>query len=179
MMLAAGATTPPVVDGDYTYTYNIITFDWHSDSEGLGVTIRPRTWNHKKTCFEGDETRLGGRDPYSVLSCPNYRKAQKGTDGREAENPKTDHVVQTTTEPADMPDNFQLTLLRFFRDLTPKQRLSVLIKLRALPEAWRDTLTHAMERHVVDSLESAGRLGELSKAIDYVQADIQGSQENT
>lgn len=75
---------------------------------------------------------------------------------------------------ATMPDDFKLTLLRYFRDLTPSQRLAVLVKLKALPETWRETLTHAMERRVVDSLETAGRLGELSKAIDEVQADSKG-----
>jgi predicted phosphodiesterase len=177
MLLAAGATTPPVIDAEFTYTYNVITFDWHSDSEGLQVTIRPRSWNPTGTCFENDSSRLGGREPHSLLRCANFRKVATATTSNTAPEAAPEPVPENEAPPvasATMPDDFKLTLLRYFRDLTPSQRLAVLVKLKALPETWRETLTHAMERRVVDSLETAGRLGELSKAIDEVQADSKG-----
>ena len=69
-----------------------------------------------------------------------------------------------------MTENFALLLLKFFRDLTPSQRLAVLLKLRLLPDEWRYPLTHTIERGIVDGLAREGRLAELETAINEIQA---------
>jgi GTPase-associated adaptor domain len=75
-----------------------------------------------------------------------------------------------------MPDSFPLILLRFFRDLSPTQRLAVLVELKALPDEWRDPLTHSVERQVVDSLAKRGRLAELDAAINKIMSQSGGTQ---
>ena len=76
MMLAAGAAVPFKSDDVYSYTYNIIEFEWDEKSDGLAVTIHPRAWNPKKTCFEADDKRLGGKKPRFTLGSPNFRKCK-------------------------------------------------------------------------------------------------------
>ncbi|WP_278450066.1 metallophosphoesterase family protein [Pseudomonas lundensis] len=66
MMLAAGATVPFKSDDVYTFTYNIIEFDWDEEIDGLSVTMHPRAWNTQRTCFEADEKRLGKKDPQVI-----------------------------------------------------------------------------------------------------------------
>jgi hypothetical protein len=78
-----------------------------------------------------------------------------------------------------MPDPFPLLLLRFFRDLTPAQRLEVLIKLKALPDDWRDSLTHSMERRAVDSIAASGRLSDLEAAIGEINTNKQMTREHS
>ncbi len=73
LMLAAGATVPTKSNDVYTFTYNIIEFDWDRGSDALAVTIHPRAWNPDFTRFESDSKRLGGTDPKFVLGCPNFR----------------------------------------------------------------------------------------------------------
>lgn len=68
-----------------------------------------------------------------------------------------------------MNDSFQLVLLRFFRDLTAPQRLKILVDLNALPSDWNENLTLMMERHVVDKLVKAGRLGDIERSIERIQ----------
>ena len=65
-----------------------------------------------------------------------------------------------------MADTFPLTLLRFFRDLSPEQRIDALVKLGVLTEGWHDPLTHNIERQLVNALAEAGRLRELESAVD-------------
>src|SRR5699024_1870189 len=75
MVLAAGATVPFQSNSVYTFTYNVIEFDWDAEVDGLSVTIHPRAWNAARTCFEADEQRLGGASPNYRLGCPSFRKA--------------------------------------------------------------------------------------------------------
>ncbi len=63
MMLAAGATVPFESNDVYTFTYNVIEFDWDEGTDGLRVTIHPRAWNPQRTCFEDDPLRLGENEP--------------------------------------------------------------------------------------------------------------------
>lgn len=42
LTLAAGATVPPKAESRYTYTYNLLTFDWHPDGDKLLVEVVPR-----------------------------------------------------------------------------------------------------------------------------------------
>ncbi|WP_211227160.1 metallophosphoesterase family protein [Saccharospirillum impatiens] len=80
MMVAAGATVPFKSDAIFTFTYNIIEFDWDEELDGLSVTMHPRAWNSKRTCFEADTDRLGGKTPHFRLECPFFRKADPLTE---------------------------------------------------------------------------------------------------
>lgn len=182
LVLAAGATVPPQATTGFTYTYNLIVFDWDPDSDGLKVTTVPRAWSDEDTNFDTDSSQLSGRELMVVLGCPNFR------DGGKVERPELGlapgpsiqmmeeslHVTNTPLEVHHgrevMDGSFPLLLLRFFRDLSPPQRIAVLVKLRALPEDWRDPLTHAIERRVVDSLARSGRLAELESAVNEIQS---------
>jgi hypothetical protein len=176
MVLAAGATVPPRAENGFTYTYNVLTFDLEPETNGLRVSIVPRAWSEENKDFVADNDRLGGREPTTVLGCPNFHPAGPHAAVPGAVAPHTP-AATVKTAPAEahpgggenMDDKFPLLLLRFFRDLTPGQRLAVLVKLRALPDDWRDQLTHAVERSVVDGLARAGRLGELEAALNEIQ----------
>ena len=69
-----------------------------------------------------------------------------------------------------MADSFPLLLLRFFRDLTPDERVSVFVEVGVLPNEWHDFLTHNIERQLLDALVEAGRLAELEVAIKKIEA---------
>lgn len=187
MMLAAGATTPPKVEYPFTHTYNLLQFDWDADSEALKVTVVPRAWSNEKTCFESDDVRLGKHDPVNVLGSPNFGDGSRaaGPTGGAALTTTREVVVSVETafdnrlEEGAMANPFPVLLLRFFRDLSPAQRLAVLVQLKALPDEWRDPLTHSIERMVVDRLVRGGRLAEFEAAINNVQRESapKGGQE--
>jgi hypothetical protein len=65
-----------------------------------------------------------------------------------------------------MDDDFPLQLLRFFRDLTGAQRLSVLIELGALPSDWSEPLNQSAERRALELMRSERRVDALKSAID-------------
>jgi len=174
MMLEAGATVPPRAENGFTYTYNILIFDWDQTTDGLKVTIVPRQWSEDDKVFVEDEHRLGGRNPTIVLGCPNFKTAS-GTAAPDIEPGQlpaaTVDAVPANEQPggAQMTQDFALLLLRFFRDLTPSQRLAVLLKLKLLPDEWREPLTHTMERRIVDRLAREHRLADLEAAVTELQ----------
>jgi len=191
LMLASGATVPPKVENGYTYTYNLLTFDWCSKEDKLSVEVVPRAWNDDKKRFEADNVRLGGHKPRNLLASPNFRR---GSPPVAAVLPEpTVQLVPDTTPPesergGDLPADrvaahepaspqrvpvaamndpaFQLVLLKFFRDLTAAQRLKVLIDLDALPDDWNEEMTLMMERNLVEDLVKDGRLGDLDSSIE-------------
>jgi hypothetical protein len=185
MTLEAGATVPPKAENGYTYTYNLLTFDWDADGDKLVVEVIPRAWSEENKRFEADDVRLGGRKPRNSLASPNFRRGAPVPQSKPMAEPafRADAVVepiepspsdqisqpQTPTAEASMNDDFQLVLLRFFRDLTATQRLRVLVELKALPSDWTENLTLMMERKVVDRLVKAGRLPELATSVERVQ----------
>lgn len=191
LMLASGATVPPKVENGYTYTYNLLTFDWCSKEDKLSVEVVPRAWNDDKKRFEADDVRLAGHKPRNMLASPNFRRGPPPAVGMQAvpeaqplPNPlhsdpergrilPADHVM-APEEPATpqntlvdaMSDAFQLVLLKFFRDLTAAQRLKVLIDLNALPDDWNEELTLMMERNLIEDLVKDGRLDALDSSIE-------------
>lgn len=181
MMLAAGAAVPPKADAVYNYTYNLLIFDWDGDTDGLSVTILRRAWSREDTNFIADEVRPGEFETTVVLGCPNFRRGDEG--GRSVPAPPTAQELENAEEgllvdgqcvaerqgDEAMADPFPLLLLRFFRDLSPAQRLAVLVKLKALPDDWSDSLTHLIERRVVDGLANSSRLDDLEAAINEIQ----------
>lgn len=175
MSLAAGATVPPIGEEAYTYTYNILVFDWDRARDGLRVEVLPRAWSWDTTAFESDEARLAGAGRSNVLDCPNFRKAAKPTtastaDARVVADAEPTVGVVTDHQPdSAMTPNVELLLLRFFRDLSPAERIAILVKLQALDEGWDEPLTHGLERNIFDDLVATEQLKDLELAIDELQ----------
>ncbi len=171
MMLAAGATVPPTSEKKFTYCYNFIEFDWDREKDALSVHVFPRTWVDEKKRFEADDVRLGGRDPKCTLACPNFRGASPAkappeqkflSDGSSDTiiiEPPDDHNPEARED--TMVDTYPLLLLRFFRDISPAQRVGILSSLGALPPSWKGRLSEPFERNAFDSLVKAGRSEEL------------------
>lgn len=184
MLIEAGATVPPEASQVYNYTYNILEFEWDEKADGLTVTVHPRVWSEKEKDFEA-----GPKEPPFRLGCPNFRDAPAAVAMKQCvpmEPAVADEeavpviqesgIIEARKEPS-MPAKYSLLRLRFFRNLTSVQRLSVLLKLNALPADWRETLTHNIEVHVLDSLQRSQRLNELETAINDVEEEskLQGA----
>lgn len=190
MMLAAGAAVPFKSDDTYTYTYNIIEFDWDQELDALAVTMHPRAWNPTKTCFEADDTRLGGKKPRFTLGSPNFRRCKppKTAYGVEdapipEETAPSEPIVELV--PADSADavqgemtpmppdaeGYELALLRFFRDLLENERLRILVELNAIPPDSDERMTQGVERKLFDWLARVGRLPEVISMIDELIAE--------
>ena len=171
MMLAAGATVLPNSEDTLTYCYNFIEFDWDAEADALSVYVRPRAWVNAQKRFDADDVRLGGRDPRFTLACPNFRNAPQANDLPIQEavvDGASDTVPITVLEDHDpkareeaVVDTYPLLLLRFFRDISPAQRVGILASLGALPLDWKGTLSEPFERKAFDGLVKAGRSDEL------------------
>lgn len=190
MLLAAGATVPFKSDETYTFTYNVIEFDWDPEQDALSVIIHLRRWNPKRTCFEADEERLGGKAPRYVLGSPNFRgfgrsPAKADMPGKAIEQPAEHDSLPIETidinpiiemvAAAEVDEGFamlpeaegyRLVLLRFFRDLTEAERLRILVELDALPGDCDERLTQGIERQLLDWLVRSGRIGDVEQRID-------------
>jgi len=187
MMLSAGATVPFKSDSVFTFTYNIIEFDWDEEIDGLSVTMHPRAWNAQRTCFEADHNRLGGKDPNFRLACPFFRKANRpytsdapkltdvfvAEESTSAVEPTIEMVpmVSLEVEVQPMPpkeEGYETARLRFFRDLLEGDRLRILMELDALPEKFDERMSQGLERRLFDMLVRNGKLGEIEKMIDQL-----------
>jgi predicted phosphodiesterase len=187
MMLAAGATVPYKSDDIFTFTYNIIEFDWDEQIDGLSVTMHPRAWNPQRTCFEADEKRLGGKNPNFRLACPFFQKADRPDAHKSvqrADAPVADMRAQSAEPiiamvpmespeggPQPMPprvEGYETVRLRFFRDLLEGERLRILVELDALPENSDERMSQGLERRLLDMLVRQGRLEEVKKMIDQL-----------
>lgn len=183
LMLAAGAAVPYRSNEEYTYTYNVIEFDWDEENDALAVTIHPRAWNVANTCFEADDKRLGGKNPRFSLGSPNFRKGARpiGSGEASADQPgETELVVEEVpAETAEshegeflpMPptvEGYELALLRFFRDLVESERLRILVGLDAIPSDFDERMTQGVERMLFDWLVGEGRLPDVAVQIDQL-----------
>lgn len=183
LMLAAGAAVPYRSNDEYTYTYNIIEFDWDEANDALAVTMHPRTWNRTGKCFEADEDRLGGKNPRFSLGSPNFRKlgpvtSDVGGNAAAEDADETESVVEEvpaetagtgTGETPPMPptaDGYELALLRFFRDLLESERLRILVELDAIPSDFDERMTQGVERRLFDWLVGEGRLPDVAAMIE-------------
>ncbi|MCF6117157.1 metallophosphoesterase [Mesorhizobium muleiense] len=184
MMLAAGAAVPFRSNDIYTFTYNILEFDWDDGTDNLVVTIHPRAWNPVKTCFEADDKRLGGKEPRFTLGSPNFKKVgpvptataedAHGGESDTAAEPNVELVpaegVETNPrELAQMPpdaEGYELALLRFFRDLYESERLKILVELDALPAESDERMNQGLERRLFDWLVREGRLPDINSMIE-------------
>lgn len=193
MMLSAGATVPYKSDDVYTFTYNIIEFDWDEEIDGLSVTMHPRVWNAQRTCFEADNKRLSGKDPNFRLACPFFCKADRPDAPTTDQSPGAPlaEVSACSVEPTiemvpmeslegelqSMPPNaegYETARLRFFRDLLEGERLRILVKLDALPENFNERMSQGLERRLLDMLVRNGKLGEVKKMIDELIGERKG-----
>lgn len=183
MMLSAGATVPYKSDDVYTFTYNIIEFDWDEEIDGLSVTIHPRAWNTQRTCFEDDPKRLGEKSPNFRLACPSFRKAAHPTshtiippadmpvaEGSEAPIMSMSEVTsgesfggQQAMQP--MVEGYENARLRFFRDLFEVERLRILVALNAIPENFNERMSQGLQRRLFDMLVRNGQLKEIEGMI--------------
>ena len=73
LTMSAGAVVPPNAEGGYQYTYNLLSFEWDSSTEGLKVEIVPRTWNEQTTSFDADPRQFGVERLKHTLRCPNFK----------------------------------------------------------------------------------------------------------
>lgn len=184
MMLAAGATVPYKSNDEYTFTYNIIEFDWDDEIDGLSVTMHPRVWNPTRTCFEDDSKRLGGKESNFRLACPNFRKSKQTTSqtafhtttpsiavGELFQHPP---IVDTTSIEFDgletpmhpTEEGYEKARLRFFRDLLEGERIRILVELEAIREDSDERLSQGVERKLFDLLIRQGKLADVEKMIE-------------
>lgn len=187
MMLAAGATVPFESDEVYTFTYNIIEFDWDEETDALTVAMYPRAWNAQRTCFEADDTRLGGKAPNFRLASPFFRKKGRPQASKTAQSPAISSaeediyseeptiemipMVSFESEPQPMPpkaEGYETARLRFFRDLLEGERLRILVTLDALPENSDERMSQGLERRLLDMLVRNGKLVEVEKMINQL-----------
>jgi predicted phosphodiesterase len=172
MMLAAGATVPPTSNAEFTYCYNFIEFDWDPEADALSVHVYPRAWINEKKRFESDDTRLGGKEPKCILACPNFRGATQAVvvPDHTIESGASDTIIIVPPEDQEsegredsVNDNYPMLLLRFFRDISPAQRVGILSSLGALPPNWKGRLSEPFERGAFDNLVKEGKSEELWK----------------
>lgn len=190
LMLAAGATVPYHSDDIYTFTYNIIEFDWDEEIDGLSVTIHPRAWNPHRTCFENDDKRLGGKDPNYRLNSPNFRVAPlpEVTSPPSLIEPALAEEENTASFASDIgvvlpeplkggtkfipsvsdTEGYEIARLRFFRDLFEGERLRILVELGALSESFNERINQGIERKLLDLLVREGKLEGIEKMIDQL-----------
>ncbi|TCA74996.1 hypothetical protein E0H62_14865 [Rhizobium leguminosarum bv. viciae] len=180
LTIASGAAIPPHATEEYGYTYNILTFDWDSDKNALKVSIIPRTWSDDEMDFVADEGLLKEAGSTLVLASANFQaaanqvKPEAPADLDEVEYPEAEADRIVIIEETTVPERFAMVLLRFFRDLSPSQRMRILVRLEALPPTWKGVMTHGMERNVVDKLMREGRLANLEAEIEREQSgDLQ------
>ena len=185
MLLAAGAAVPFKSDDVYTYTYNVIEFDWDEGKDCLAVTIHPRAWSPMRTCFEADEARLGGKAPRFTLGSPNFKRCalpmaeaaheqvvafiEPIAELVPAESTETEQG-ETTPMPPTV-EGYELTLLRFFRDLVESERLRILVELNAIPSDFDERMTQGVERRLFEWLAKEGRLPTVVAMIDQLIAE--------
>lgn len=190
MMLAAGATVPFKSDDVYTFTYNIIEFDWDEELDGLSVIMHPRAWNPKRTCFEGDDKRLGGKAPNFRLACSSFARVGRPELPRHTHHKEEPEIqeVQRLAEPtiemvpaqslikepqsmAPNQEGYETTRLRFFRDLREGERLRILVTLGALSDASDEPMSQGLERRLLDMLVKEGQLSKVEQLMDQLMSE--------
>lgn len=171
--IEAGAAVPLQASERYNYTYNILEIAWDPDANGLVVYVYSRAWDDELKSFAQRE------DPIRhALRCDNFEKLEhhpKHTEIPPVAPPQTEpaltvQLTETAPGGAVVTDAHALVLLRFFRDLSSAQRITILVNLGALPEDWDDALTHATERQILDRLLQEGRGDEIGREIKKIRA---------
>lgn len=178
LTIEAGATVPPGNEDGYTYTFNVLEFEWASEEDALGITIHPRCWCDKAKEFVDDVERIPKEHRKFVLASPRFKAAPK-VDPAYAEiaqeSKVTPSVRQQTLGPEtglqEMPDQYPEIILEFFRDLSAAQRLKLLLDVEAIPSDWGDELTHGMEKALLDRVIREGKIAEVREWIERSKND--------
>jgi 3',5'-cyclic AMP phosphodiesterase CpdA len=192
LTIAAGAAVPPIADDEFTFTYNLLEFNWDETTDGLVVTIYPRVWSRTETAFEANTETFGAEKVTHTLGCPNFRGSvplQERDAGptestlptyEEHKHAGNDEAITSGSQQqrTAMGDKFPFLLLRFFRDLSATQRLTILVELGALPQNWNGALTHPLERKALESLTASGKQEELEREIQkFLDASAKGESD--
>ncbi len=169
LTIEAGATTPPWSNEEFTYTYNFLEFAWNETEDALMVDIYPRCWSEPRKEFEEDKVRIDPVAKSVVLASPRYREAPK-VEAALVDN-QTPPIIQQEASNGDngtdlMPTEYPDIVLRFFRDLAPGQRLRLLVEIGAVPDTWKDALSHGYEKALLDRAIQNGKAGEVHVKID-------------
>lgn len=183
LTIEAGATTPPGSDDDFTYAYNFLEFAWDEETDALAVNIYPRCWSEERKEFVEDLTRIDPSARSSVLASPRYREAPKVEPAQVAalvgtvEPPVIQQESFNGESGSDlMPAEYPDLILRFFRDLTPGQRLRLLVEVGAVPSNWNDKLSHGIEKALVDRAIQSGRAADVRAKLDELIENRNGEE---
>jgi len=179
LMIASGAAVPPDLDPEYDYCYNILELAWQKENDALVLKIHGRTWDDDHKKFIADKVNFTDGIETYVLDCPNFKQLPLKSDEKNIEQPiqKDDTVFETSTTEFSKVDKeggvldekeFHLVLLKFFRDLSTAERLTVLIELGAIPKNWNDRLSHSLERTIFDKIVKEGKLQEIHEKINQL-----------
>lgn len=187
LTLAAGATVPFKSNEEWTFTYNVLQFDWGHEDDTLVVTIHPRTWSIRDKRFEADERRLGGKSPCFRLNAPNFRRAPKPLTqmvsaqeyGAAAEADPVIELVPSDSGEVEKGETvimsppvegYDLVMMHFFRDLYEGERLRILMALDAVPSDSNEKMTRSVERKLLGWLAKQGKLSEVERMMSELIA---------
>ncbi|MDE0396151.1 MAG: metallophosphoesterase [Gammaproteobacteria bacterium] len=179
LTISAGAAVPPRTGDGYQYTYNVLTFEWDADCDGLRIEIVPRSWNKQATMFDADTRQLGESRRKYILRCPNFRNQAAAAGVSAAKNDVRIEARQATTRKPlrdsaagrDIAENRDLLRLYFFRDLSEAQRIRALIEVGILSEEWTIELTHTVERRLLDQALRSGLQDGLATAVAVLRRE--------
>lgn len=178
LMLASGAAIPPGMDSNFNYCYNILEFSWQKENDALVLKIHGRTWDDEYKKFISDKINFNNGIETYVLNCPNFKKLPLDVDIKNILKSEVESkVFETSTMEFSKVDKeggildekeFHLVLLKFFRDLSTAERLTLLIELGAIPKNFSDRLTHTLERAIFDKIVQEGKLDEIHEKINQL-----------
>lgn len=176
VVLAAGAANPPGAAGDFVYTYNWLEFDWlvENGKAVLSISVFPRRWNSRSTCFETDYSRTKGSISTNLrLDCGPYQDAKlKASSAKPASVPEVEAQDLATAKINTMPpsnpvpegvaDHSSYELLRFlfWKYLDRSTRQTVLVELGLL-RASEKPLPNSFERDAFKKASQEGKLHDL------------------
>lgn len=164
LMIASGATVPPTDEGPPQYCYNIIVFETVLEKPELCVTVLPRKWDASETEFVEDQDQLKAHGRTFPVRCPNFKNGAVA-----AVLPSVEHSTEVKPDQPPLSavpppplrvhdDDFALVKLRFFRDLSDKQRIETLVALGAVPATLMGGLSHSVQRRCLEQLYKDGKL---------------------
>ena len=182
LTIEAGATVPPWVNDEYTYTYNYLEFDFDFAENALAVTIHARCWNEERKEFEVDNKRIDPNLGRMILKSPRFAEAPElpadyGTQTGEA-LPAPTMLIEIQDGEAGtslMPELYSDIVFRFFRDLTPAQRLRLLLEIGALPEEWDGDLSHTHEKALLDRALQSNQADAVHAKLNDLISSSQGA----
>jgi len=191
LVIYAGATNPPEVNGTYEFTYNWLEFSCEEKNghQHLIVEVFPRAWLQPKVAFDADRNRLGGTAESTRIEipCPNLRPGAE-QEGLDPVGPTNSRVAAKMTENAPLSstpliaeplatrqggatmntDSAEFDRLRylFWRYLDWQQRLKVLVDVDALPKTADQPVPQTLERVALETAaKSSGKLYDLWEAM--------------